>query len=169
VEADVKDIPGPYTKLPLQVRDDPALTGNEMAVYWAIASHTKNKQGDAYPSQERIAEITGWSRNKVKRSLDILRSRGWIEVEKIGNGRGQRTIYHVAVEVKGFMMDTFFSKGVQNEAVKGSITEHELHVRTTKSADETAEGGSAAFENEEQEQEALSRLLGSVGLEASNG
>lgn len=65
--------------IPAEVR---ALKSGEcVAVYDAIASHA-NKDGEAWPSIQRLCELTGWSRKIVERSIARLIEAGILTKER---------------------------------------------------------------------------------------
>ena len=48
------------------------LTGSELAILFIILSHYNKKTGIAFPSQDRVVEISGFSSRTVVRSISGL-------------------------------------------------------------------------------------------------
>jgi DNA-binding MarR family transcriptional regulator len=61
------------------VYDQPDLSKQERAVLLVLISHVNPDTGLAFPSQERLARLTGWSERNVWGALKSLEGRGLIE------------------------------------------------------------------------------------------
>lgn len=65
------------------------------AVYDAIASHA-NKSGEAWPSIERICQITGWSKKVVTRAINKMIDAGVLTKERrFANGMKSSNLYRI--------------------------------------------------------------------------
>jgi DNA-binding transcriptional regulator YhcF (GntR family) len=73
-----------FAKVPAEVLD--IGNGYAIAVYAAIAHHA-DREGVAFPSLQRLCEITGWSRPTITKAVDMLVSKGVLQkVRRAENG-----------------------------------------------------------------------------------
>ena len=72
---------------PPKTKGDPAA----MLVLLALVSHDKPTGKGIFPSQERLARMTGLSRRAVVNALARLETGGWIEREKTRGRSGRQT------------------------------------------------------------------------------
>ena len=77
-----------FVRLPYSVQDDDSLGPLEVAVFLAIARHA-DAEGVAYPGIECISAISHVGRTRVSRSIERLRDRGHITIER-GRRAGNR-------------------------------------------------------------------------------
>ena len=73
---------------------------NRLAILLAIVSHM-NEEGKCYPSQERIAQLTGQGRATVQRNLQDLceaefNGQKLLHKELVGSGIRKKTVYTIA-------------------------------------------------------------------------
>jgi len=66
---------------------DPRPTLAQVAVAYAMAEHYNANQGAAWPSQQRIANLTRMHRRSIRKALDELEQRGFIACVKGGGPR----------------------------------------------------------------------------------
>jgi len=66
---------------------DPRPTLAQVAVAYAMAEHYNANQGAAWPSQQRIANLTRMQRRSIRKALDELEQRGFIACVKSGGPR----------------------------------------------------------------------------------
>ena len=85
--------------------------GYAIAVYAAIAQHA-NREGYAWPSLDRLAEMTGWSRPTVVKAVKMLESSGAISKERRQvSGFKQSNRYHLTHHNHAnVQMETSFTK-----------------------------------------------------------
>lgn len=72
---------------------------SERLVLLALADHADDEGSNAYPSTDRLAWKTGYSRRNVQSILKELRDKGWIVAENgITGGQGMATSYTVRMD-----------------------------------------------------------------------
>tara|TARA_R110000851_G_scaffold118258_2_gene245575 strand:+ start:11886 stop:12695 length:810 start_codon:yes stop_codon:yes gene_type:complete len=72
------------------------ITGNGLAVYFAIADRQVNKSGEYFRSNESLAEETGVGVSTVRRWLAILKKSGYISIWRVNGGRRMRVCTKVS-------------------------------------------------------------------------
>jgi DNA-binding transcriptional ArsR family regulator len=75
-----------YSQMPDQVRQDRTLSPKAKIVYEQLLSYMWFKSERCFPSQQTIADATGYSRRSVIRALTELYERGYIEKWRRGQG-----------------------------------------------------------------------------------
>ena len=83
----------PFTMVPNFILDDKNLSGNEKAVYMALAKHADNETGIAYPAIETLAAKAGVSPRTVSNAKKRLVEKGYVE-ESSGH-RGKANTYRL--------------------------------------------------------------------------
>jgi hypothetical protein len=76
-----------FAQIERAVLASPDLTGNDKAVYAAIASYRNRHSGFAWPGRDTLATATGLHRNSVSRCAARLEKAGFITVEHKGGNR----------------------------------------------------------------------------------
>jgi biotin operon repressor len=66
---------------------DANLTDAARRVGWAILNHVNTRSGDAWPSYERLATVTGLSRAAVGRGVKLLLDEGYFDHIQGGGNR----------------------------------------------------------------------------------
>jgi len=97
----------PFFQVPDELIKDGRTNVYHIALFSAIAMHA-NKERFAWPSQSRLAKLTGASRNKVKQALVELEQLGWLTIERRWDKTTQRyesTIYRLASSLQGRSQD----------------------------------------------------------------
>lgn len=74
------------------------MTGSSLKVYLVIKAHSNYHTGDAFPSHETIAELSGLSVSQVKRLIKDLVSFGYISSSLIGRSSHYRI--HETVQIQ---------------------------------------------------------------------
>ena len=69
----------PFTMVPNFILDDKDLSGNEKAVYMALAKHANNETGIAYPAIKTLAAKAGVSSRTVSNAKKRLVEKGYVE------------------------------------------------------------------------------------------
>ena len=77
---------GGFTQVPNFLLKDPTISANGKVVYSMLLSYawTNNM---VFPGQERMAEDLGTSQPTIARAIKELESRGWLEVQRRGQGK----------------------------------------------------------------------------------
>jgi hypothetical protein len=84
-----------YIRLPrMAIEKLPDLSGAAAKVYMALTSHA-NRQGHAWPSNARLAQLTGLNKGNVSRAKGELIDAGLIEVSDPGGGRANVATYSI--------------------------------------------------------------------------
>ena len=133
-------------------------TPAEKMVFLCLAHHS-NFSGQAFPSLERIADMTRLSRRAVMYALSSLKRDGWVVVEK-GVGRGNFSTYQLIKKVQDEhslggekVQDEHSLEGekVQNTMLKGakSASLYRLTKRELKDLKTSTCGANAKLENED--------------------
>jgi predicted transcriptional regulator len=86
-EALAKNWIGGFCRMPDAVRNDPDLSPKAKIVYEQLLAHMWFSTDRCYPSQETLAQETGYSRRTVIRACKELYERGYIEKWRRGQGR----------------------------------------------------------------------------------
>jgi hypothetical protein len=94
------------------------LTGNEYMVMTVIEMHADGG-GRCFPSQKRMAELTGLSTATIKRSVAGLQDKGFIEIQRERSDEGKKTNnkYHAKIR---------FRQGMNNPQVNLSPGEETI-------------------------------------------
>ena len=88
----------PFTMVPNFILDDKDLSGNEKAVYMALAKHANNETGIAYPAIKTLAAKAGVSSRTVSNAKKRLVEKGYVE-ESSGH-RGRANTYRLVGRYK---------------------------------------------------------------------
>lgn len=78
---------GGYTQMPDEIRQDSTLSPRAKIVYEQLLSYMWFKSDRCWPSQQTLAEATGYSRRTIIRALQDLYNRGYIEKWRRGLGK----------------------------------------------------------------------------------
>lgn len=97
-----------------EVVKDTSLTESARLVAIAIANYSDAQGLNSRPGNNRLIEDLGICRTAVKSSIKSLISRGWIVRAKMGDGRGNASVYHLNLPV-----DKLVDMSVDSE-IKGS-------------------------------------------------
>lgn len=92
------DVKRGYSKCPTaHVRDLVAdgITGNGLAVYFAIADRQTKRDGEYFRSNERLAEETGVSVRTVQTWVSKLKKSGYLSIWYVNGGRRMRVLTRV--------------------------------------------------------------------------
>jgi len=92
------DVKRGYSKCPTaHVRDLVAdgITGNGLAVYFAIADRQRIREGEYFRSNERLAEETGVSVRTVQAWISKLKKSGYLSIWYVNGGRRMRVLTRV--------------------------------------------------------------------------
>jgi hypothetical protein len=73
-----------------QLAANPELTSSDLATAITLARHVNNETGEAWPSLERIAMLTGRSRRTSIRSIERLECTGFLTIKRSRGGRPNR-------------------------------------------------------------------------------
>jgi len=89
----------------------PYLTSTQKSVLSAISTFVSLKDGSAFPSQEKLSELTGFHRVTVNKAIKVISELGYLVVSKIKRvvGIGFRNSYKVTdhlLSVLGFGKNT---------------------------------------------------------------
>ncbi len=84
---------GGYTQMPDEIRQDATLSPRAKIIYEQLLSYMWFKSDHCWPSQQTLAEATGYSRRTVIRALQDLYNRGYIE--KWRRGLGETNYYFI--------------------------------------------------------------------------
>lgn len=76
-------VEAPWSKMPLELTTDPATTLADVRLYSTL-DYLAGKRGWWYGSQERIAEETGMAERSIRRAMNSLIERGYIETQRLG-------------------------------------------------------------------------------------
>ena len=83
-------------QVPLDLLKDPRLTDSEVRVLIAILAHIRPADGvlTCWPSNLRIAELTGKSVRSVERGVSSLESKSYVSriIQRFGQGKTKRTL-----------------------------------------------------------------------------
>ena len=77
-----------FVKYPIWLMKDKKLNKSDLATYRALLVFADRSSGECYPSQEKIAELSRYSRRTVNKALKRLDEAGYIERED----RGRQTV-----------------------------------------------------------------------------
>lgn len=124
-----------------EVIRDTSLTESARLVAIAIANHSDAQGLNSRPGNKKLAEELGMANSTVKRGLSSLASKGWIVRAKMGDGRGNASVYHLNLpvdklvdmsvdnEIKGVTGDPLSKiKGVTGGPKRGSlVTPHQIN------------------------------------------
>ena len=83
--------------------DQPIADPIAKLVLFALISHDKPGGAGIFPSQERLARMTGLSRRAVVNALARLRKAGWIEREKTRGRSGRQTANRYRIQPGGLL------------------------------------------------------------------
>ena len=92
------------------------MTPADVAVYLVICAHNLRSDWRVWPSFDRIASLTPYTRRSVVRSVARLRALGVIEVES-GGGRGNPNRYRICLQNRDTPVPV--SKGDRGDTVPG--------------------------------------------------
>ena len=96
-----------------EVVKDTSLTESARLIAIAIANYSDAQGLNSRPGNKKLAEELGMANSTVKRGLSSLASKGWIVRAKMGDGRGNASVYHLNLPV-----DKLVDMSVDNE-IKG--------------------------------------------------
>src|SRR5512135_1911614 len=88
-----KNWTGGFCRMPDAVRNDPTLSPKAKIVYEQLLAHMWFSTDRCYPSQQTLADETGYSRRTVIRACKELYERGYIE--KWRRGQGHSNYYFI--------------------------------------------------------------------------
>src|SRR5512135_3793497 len=82
-----------FCRMPDAIRNDPTLSPKAKIVYEQLLAHMWFSTDRCYPSQQTLADETGYSRRTVIRACKELYERGYIE--KLRRGQGHTNYYFI--------------------------------------------------------------------------
>jgi DNA-binding transcriptional regulator YhcF (GntR family) len=109
-----------YTKIKNNLLRDKTLKANTKILLLILISYDNQEKGYSYPSQSRLLEETGLSKNTLLKCLDELEEKGYIKRVK---GKGENNKYYINSSIK---IDT---RGSIKNDTGGSIKINTLKVR----------------------------------------
>jgi len=77
---------GGFTQVPNILLRDSELSANAKIVYAMLLSYAWNNNR-VFPGQERMAKDMGSSQPTIARATNELQERGWLEIERRGQGK----------------------------------------------------------------------------------
>ena len=77
---------GGFTQVPNLLLRNPTLSANAKIIYAQLLSYAWTN-GYCYPGQVRMANDIGSTKSTVNRAILELQEKGWLEVDKRGQGR----------------------------------------------------------------------------------
>lgn len=81
---------GGFTQIPNMLLNDKDLTFVAKIVYAKLLSYAWNNNR-VFPGQERMAEEIGSTKSTVNRGIQELEEKGWLKIER--RGQGQTNLY----------------------------------------------------------------------------
>ena len=91
---------GGFTQVPNHLLNDPDLTFAAKVVYAKLLSYAWHND-KVFPGQERMAEEVGSKRSTVNKAVKALEDKGWLAIERRGQGKTNLyTLFHT-VKSKG--------------------------------------------------------------------
>lgn len=88
---------GGFTQIPNYLLNSPALSANAKVVYSKLLSYAWHNNR-VYPGQERMADEIGTSQPTVARAVRELQDKGWLAIER--RGQGKTNIYILKYKVE---------------------------------------------------------------------
>lgn len=108
----------PFAQVPNELIKDERTTVYHIGVFAALAAFA-NTDKRAWPSQNRLSKLTGVSRNKLKQTLEELKSFGWLTIKRRWNEEENRyssTLYVLSPSLQGWSPR---DQGVGHHVTKG--------------------------------------------------
>ena len=88
-----------FTQLPNILIRNKDLTANAKVVYSALLSYAWHNNA-VFPGQETLAEEIGSTRSTVNRAIIELEDNGWLEIQRMGQGKTNLYILKYCVKTK---------------------------------------------------------------------
>ena len=99
------------------VLDQPIADPIAKLVLFALISHDKPGGNGIFPSQERLARMTGLSRRAVVNALARLRKAGWIVRRKTRGRSGRQTANRYRIQPGGLLQS---ARGALGQCARGA-------------------------------------------------
>jgi Uncharacterized membrane-associated protein/domain len=88
---------GGFTQVPNCILRDPKLSSHAKIAYSMLLSYAWNNNF-VFPGQERLAEDTGTSQPTISRAVQELEEKGFLEIQR--RGQGKTNVYILKYRVK---------------------------------------------------------------------
>jgi len=85
-----------FVKVPYALLDDSRLSSAARLVWIALARHADYENHTAYPSLQRLADLSGLGLTSVKAAIRLLEATGWIRHTR--RGKGMSNYYRVVMD-----------------------------------------------------------------------
>lgn len=89
----------PFAMVTKAVLKDTSLKASDKSVYSVICMYADNRTSECYPSRGTLMKEAGVSDKTLRKSLDRLKERGYIDVRRRNNHRGRTSNLYVLLEV----------------------------------------------------------------------
>lgn len=117
----------------------------------------KIKKGQCWTSEKKLAERWGWSRNKVRHFLNLLKVQGMVTTESTSNGTALTIVNWGKYQDKGPAKDTTkgTAEGTAESTTEGTQTRNKKNEKENKEGAPPISGESAAPKEEKERVEVI--------------
>lgn len=90
----------PFVMVTKAVLKDRTLKASDKSVYSVLCMYADNRTSDCFPLRKTIMEDAGVSDKTLRNSLRKLQEKGYIEIERRHNSKGQAANRYILLDVE---------------------------------------------------------------------